>query len=68
MKGTTAWILSMAYAKHHGGGGGTNDYTDLENKPKINGVSLVGDLSTEDLSIDAEELTSAQMEALAAIL
>ena len=25
-----------------GGGGGTSDYPDLTNKPKINGVTLVG--------------------------
>lgn len=32
-------------------GGGTSDYTDLENKPKINNVVLDGNLSLEDLGI-----------------
>lgn len=33
------------------GGGGTSDYTALENKPKINGVTLEGDKSSSDLGI-----------------
>ena len=31
---------------------GTVDYTELENKPTINGVEITGDLTTEDLNID----------------
>lgn len=34
-----------------GGGGGTTDYTDLTNKPQINGVQLVGNKSTADIGI-----------------
>lgn len=34
-----------------GGGGGTGDYPDLTNKPQINGVTLVGNLSSSDLSL-----------------
>ena len=30
---------------------GTCDYNELKNKPRINGVELVGDLSTFDLKI-----------------
>lgn len=33
------------------GTGGTTDYADLNNKPTINGVEVVGDLSLEDLGI-----------------
>lgn len=33
------------------GEGGTSDYTDLENKPKINNIVLEGNLSLEDLGI-----------------
>lgn len=42
-----------------GGGGGTSDYDRLSNKPSINGVTLTGDKSTEDLHIEAgsSELT-----------
>ena len=32
-------------------GGGTTDYTDLTNKPKINGVDLTGNKSTSDLKL-----------------
>ena len=32
-------------------GGGTSDYNELENKPKINGVELVGNLTSEALGI-----------------
>jgi hypothetical protein len=35
-----------------GGGGGTSDYEELENKPSINGVTLEGELTTEDLGIN----------------
>ena len=33
------------------GGGGTSDYNDLDNKPKINGVELSGDMSSDSLGI-----------------
>lgn len=32
-----------------GGGGGTTDYTDLENKPKINNVTLEDNKSLSDI-------------------
>lgn len=35
-----------------GGGGGTNDYNDLINLPQINGVTLTGNKTTEQLGID----------------
>lgn len=34
-----------------GGGGGTSNYSDLTNKPSINGVTLVGDKTPQDLGI-----------------
>ena len=54
-----------------GGEGGTTDYEELDNKPKINGVTLVGDKSSQDLHInecECEELTEEQMTALINIL
>lgn len=39
---------------------GTNDYNDLVNKPKINGVELVGDKTTEEL--DILPLTNAEID------
>jgi hypothetical protein len=36
------------------GGGGTEDYEDLENQPSINNITLVGNKSLSDLGIAAE--------------
>lgn len=35
------------------GGGGTSDYTDLTNKPQINGVTLSGNKTSTDLGLQA---------------
>lgn len=40
-----------------GGGGGTTDYNDLDNKPKINNVTLTGNKTTSDLLISLDGLT-----------
>ena len=45
-----------------GGGGGADDYPPLSNKPKINGVTLIGDKSLEDLNIHS--ITNAQIDDL----
>ena len=55
MADSVARALALS-ALSQGGGGGTSDYEDLENKPQINGVELVGDLSTEDIGIDIPEV------------
>ena len=34
-----------------GGGGGSNDYRDLSNKPSINGHTLIGDSNFEDIGL-----------------
>lgn len=39
-----------------GGGSGTSNYNDLENKPKINGTELKGNVSLEDLGIEIPEI------------
>ena len=47
--------------KSGGGGGGTTDYTDLDNKPKINNVTLTGNKTTADLNLfsgDYDDLTN----------
>ena len=36
------------------GGGGTSDYEELDNKPKINNVELVGNKTSSDLGIQSE--------------
>ncbi len=44
------------YAEQAGtGGGGTGNYNELSNKPKINGVTLSGDKSAADLGLAAAE-------------
>lgn len=48
-----------------GGSGGTSDYSELENKPSIEGVTLSGNKTASDLGLDkASELTAAQYAAL----
>lgn len=44
-------LLGLIKANSGGGGGGTTDYSDLSNKPQINGVTLSGDKSASDLSL-----------------
>lgn len=39
-----------------GGGGGTTDYTQLENKPSINGVTLDGEKSLDELGIQGKTI------------
>lgn len=53
-----------------GGGGGTSDYSQLQNKPQINDVTLSGDKTSSDLGLvdEDDELTTAQMSALIALL
>lgn len=50
--GSTNWQV-YKLSEGGGGGGGTSDYTDLTNKPQINGVTLSGNKSTSDLGINA---------------
>lgn len=47
------------------GGGGTSDYTDLANKPKINGVTLAGNKALSDLGIvDATALSNEEIDSI----
>ena len=41
-----------------GGGGGTSDYNDLDNKPKINDVTLSGNKTSHDLGLMPETTLS----------
>ena len=48
-----------------GGGGGSSDYNDLDNKPSVEGVTLSGNKTASDLGLDkARELTAVQYAAL----
>jgi hypothetical protein len=42
-----------------GGGGGTSNYNDLSNRPKVNGVTLTGNKTSSELGLEAkaEEVT-----------
>ena len=64
-----AICLRNEYATQSGGGGGsggggTSDYTELSNKPQIEGITLEGNNTFEDLGLEA--LTNLQIEALLA--
>lgn len=53
-----------------GGGGGTSNYNNLTNRPQVNSHTLEGNQSSSDLGLVGEddELTTAQMSALIALL
>lgn len=44
-------VGDIIYSIPSGGGGGTSDYNQLTNKPKINGVVLTGDKTSDDLDL-----------------
>lgn len=48
-------FFDILLARRMGGGGGTTNYTDLENKPQINGVTLVGNKSSAELKLPYAE-------------
>ena len=50
------------------GGQGTLDYESLENKPQINSVTLIGDMSTSDLGLETSPLTTEQVNQLLDVL
>lgn len=50
---SVARLLAISAGNSGGGGtGGTSNYPDLANKPRINGVELIGNKTSEDLGID----------------
>ena len=55
--GKTGQVLTLGsdgmnvWSDVKGGSGGTSDYSELENKPSINGVDLIGNKSLKDLGI-----------------
>lgn len=66
--GTTGQVLTKKSDEDYdtewktpqGGGGGTSNYNDLDNKPSINGVTLSGNKSLSDLSIPSQEDVNAK--------
>ena len=43
-----------------GSGSGNNNYENLKNKPSINGVKLIGDISLEELGL--AEISNSEIE------
>lgn len=37
-----------------GGGGGTTDYNQLSNKPTLNGITIQGNLNSEDVKVESD--------------
>lgn len=71
-----ALIIEGLTGSSGGGGGGTSDYTDLANKPQINGVTLSGNKTGADLGLvpaengkglSTEDYTTAEKTKLAGI-
>lgn len=62
-------IIGIKYGSNSGGGG-TDDYNSLKNLPQINGITLKGNKTSSDLGLvdEDDELTTAQMSALIALL
>ena len=48
---TTTKRIEFLVELDNGSGGGTSNYIDLTNKPQINGITLIGNKSSEDLGI-----------------
>ena len=48
---TTKFLGSFSLSKNGGGAGGTTNYNDLTNKPKVNGIVLSGNKTSADLGI-----------------
>ena len=49
-------LLKRIKKLEEGGAGGTTNYNDLDNKPRINGVELTGDVALEDIITDGNEV------------
>ena len=45
----------VSYSGGDSGGGGTSDYTELSNKPQINGVTLNGNKTLEQLGLEVDD-------------
>lgn len=51
------YAAAIAYVKAHGGGPGSSDYDDLSDKPQINGNTLSGNKTSENLGILTAEFS-----------
>ena len=53
--------INASLDRYGNGGGGTSDYTDLENKPSINGVELSGNKTSKQLDLASPVKVATQM-------
>lgn len=53
--------INATLDRYGNGGGGTSDYTDLENKPSINGVELSGNKTSKQLDLASPVKVATQM-------
>lgn len=51
--GTSTFSELKTYLFQEGGSGGTTNYNNLDNKPSINGITLSGNKTSEDLKLSA---------------
>lgn len=56
-KAADTWVMSKKASSGGGSESGQNDYTQLINKPSIEGTELNGDLSFNDLGIQETEIS-----------
>lgn len=63
-------LLQLKDVIEQGGGGGTTDYNNLSNKPKINDITLSGNKDASDLYLlsNEDDLSAEQLTALKALL
>ena len=70
MDENTILAIALKALKSGGGSGGTTNYNDLNNKPQINGHTLTGDKTGNDLGLLSvgDELTAQQTNTLINLL
>ena len=60
IRGDSSWVKIVS-SGGGGGGGGTNDYNALINKPTINGKTVEGNVTSDDLGVAPEPTVSGEV-------
>ena len=65
------YLNGVSYLREKGGGDtpvpGVISYNQLVDKPKINGIDLIGNMTSDELELD-QSLTTEQLNALLALI
>lgn len=62
IRGDSSWVkIVSSGGGGGGGGGGTNDYNALINKPTINGKTVEGNVTSDDLDVAPEPTVSGEV-------